>query len=163
MRLSRRVVPTLFACALLAGLGAGARPARAQHLYDPGANARAVIDSALAGARGDHKLVLLDLGADWCLDCVVLDRLFQDPAVAAYLAAHYRVVRIDVGRFDRNLDIDTQYGHPIEGGVPAAVVLTPQGKAIVATRNGALESARNMSAAEVLRLLQQWVALAPQP
>ena len=158
MRLSGRLVLALCACTVL--VGAGARAARAQSLYDPGADAHAAIDSALARARADHKLVLLDLGADWCLDCVVLDRFFHDPAISTYLAAHYHVVRIDIGRFDRNLDLDGQYGHPIEGGVPAAVVLTPRGKVLVATRNGALESARSMSAMEVMRLLQDWVSLA---
>ena len=158
MRLSGRLVLALCACTVL--VGAGGRVARAQSLYDPGADVHAVIDSAVARARADHKLVLLDLGADWCLDCVVLDRFFHDPAISAYLAAHYHVVRIDIGRFDRNLDLDGQYWHPIEGGVPAAVVLTPRGKVLVATRNGALESARSMSSMEVMRLLQDWVSLA---
>ncbi len=161
MRLFRSGVPMLFVYAVLAGT-VGARPAGAQRLYDPNADAKAASDSALARARAEHKLVLVDLGGDWCLDCVVLDRLFQDETVAAYLAAHYQVVRVDIGRFDRNLDIDQKYGHPIEGGVPAAVVLNRKGKVVMATRNGALESARRMTAAEVLKLLQQWVALAEQ-
>ncbi len=139
-----------------------AAPLRAQRIYDPNANARQAIDSALALARSDHKLVLIDLGADWCLDCVVLDRLFAQPEVQAYLRDHYHLLHVDVGRFDRNLDINRKYGDPIRGGVPAAVVLAPSGQLLVSTGDGALESARRMTAGEVLHLLQGWVALRPR-
>ncbi len=128
----------------------------AQRLYDPNQDAAKAIDGALAAARADGKLVFVDFGADWCLDCVVLDRLFQDSAVAPVLRAHYHVVKVDVGRFDRNLDISRRYGSPHQGGVPAAAILSSDGKLLVSTRNGALESARNMDAAELRRLLESW-------
>lgn len=147
------------ACALALLALAAPGPARAQRLYDPAADASGQIRAALAAARADGKLVLLDFGADWCLDCHVLDRLFEDPAVAPYLAAHYHVVRVDVGKFDRNLDIVERYDSPIKGGVPAAVVLTGAGKVLVSTSDGALESARNMTASEIRRLLERWAHL----
>jgi thioredoxin 1 len=154
----RRTTWRRAALAALALLGGASAPATAQRLYDPSVNAAAAIDSALAAAKVDGKLVLLDFGADWCLDCVVLDRLFHDPFVQRYLADRYHVVRIDVGQFDRNLDISRRYGDPIKGGVPAAVVLTGSGRLLVSTTDGALESARAMNAAEILRLLEGWAA-----
>jgi thiol:disulfide interchange protein len=136
-------------------------PARGQMLYDPHRDAKADIHAALDSARADHKLVLLDFGADWCLDCVILDRLFADAAVAPYLRDHYHVVRIDVGQFDRNLDISRKYGDVIHGGVPAVVVLSPGGGVLANTREGEVESARRFRAADVRRLLEQWAARAP--
>ncbi|HET6229030.1 MAG TPA: thioredoxin family protein [Longimicrobiaceae bacterium] len=135
-----------------------ASQAHAQRLYNPRANARAEIDSAMVAARADHKLVLIDFGADWCLDCVILDRLFQDADVAAYLDAHYHVVRVDVGQFDHNLDLVKKFGSPIEGGVPAVVVVAPTGRMVATTRDGALESARRMNPAQVLAMLRRWAA-----
>ncbi len=132
---------------------------RGQRLYDPGQDAGKAIDAALAAARADGKLVFVDFGADWCYDCVVLEELFKDSAVATVLRANYHVVRVDVGKFDRNLDISRRYGSPIEGGVPAAAILSPAGKLLVSTRNGALESARSMSAGEIRRLLESWAKL----
>ena len=132
----------------------------AENIYDSTADARQDIAGALHESQGDHKLVLLDFGANWCLDCVVLDRLFQDSTVAPYLRAHFRVVHVDVGRFDRNMDISKTYGDPIEGGIPAAVVLTPTGDVVASTKSGALESARSATPQQVLQFLKSWVAAA---
>lgn len=147
--------------AVIALSAAGAAPARAQEsLYDPNADARAAIDAALARARADHKLVLLDFGSDWCVDCWILERHFQDAAVQPYLRDHFHVVMIDVGNFDRNLPIVETYGKPIEGGVPAVVVLAPTGRVLASTRDGSIEGARRMTPADVRRFLEQWVARA---
>jgi len=149
----------LLAAALTAGLASA--PAGAQRLYDPTANASTAVDSALALARVDHKRVLLEFGADWCLDCWVLDRLFHQPAVYPYLRSHYHVVKVDVGQFDRNLKLVAKYGNAIQGGVPALVVLTPTGQRVVATSNGEVEAAHNLTAPAVLRLLQTWATADP--
>jgi thiol:disulfide interchange protein len=152
-----------WAAALVLALGvvATARPARAQQqpIYDPRANVRAEIQAALGEAQQDHKLILLDFGADWCLDCVILDRFFADAAVQPYLRDHYHLVRVDVGRFDHNLDVARKYGMPIEGGVPAIVVLAPTGQILVNTRDGSMEGARRMTPAIIRRNLEQWAAL----
>jgi thiol-disulfide isomerase/thioredoxin len=128
--------------------------------YDSTANARQSIEDALRESREDGKLVLLDFGANWCLDCLVLDRLFQDSTVAEYLRANFRVVRVAVGRFDRNLDIAAAYGDPIANGVPAAVVLSPSGEIVASTNDGSLESARKITPEQMLRFLQSWVSAA---
>lgn len=128
--------------------------------YDSTANAGDDIAAALRESQGDRKLVLIDFGANWCLDCIVLDRLFNDSTVAGYLRANFRVVRVDVGRFDRNLEISRRYDDPIHGGVPAIVVLAPAGAVVATTKDGAVESARSMSAQQILHLLQTWVQAA---
>jgi thiol:disulfide interchange protein len=154
-RIARRLA---LSCAGVLLLALATPRAAAAQLYDPRANASAAVDSAVAQARADHKLVLLDFGADWCLDCLILERLFQQPGVKPYLEEHFHVVRIDVGQFDRNLKLVAKYGNPIDGGIPAAVVLAPDGRRIATTRDGSLESARRMTPSSVLAMLQGWVA-----
>jgi thiol:disulfide interchange protein len=91
---TRRALRALAAAAALTlASAAHARAQAAQApLYDPRADARAEIRAALAAAARDHKLVLLDFGADWCLDCVILERHFHDAAVQPYLREHFHVV-----------------------------------------------------------------------
>lgn len=89
--------------------------------------------------------MLLILGANWCPDCRALDAALNSGKSAELLAREFKVVKVDVGNFDHNLDIDAEYGHPIAKGIPAAVVLSPDNKVVYATRAGELADARRMS------------------
>jgi thiol-disulfide isomerase/thioredoxin len=119
------------------------------------------IANALAQSENDGKLVLLDFGANWCPDCLVLTTLFEDPAVKPFLVENYHVVRIDIGMGDKNLDVSQKYGNPIEKGIPAVVVLTPNGEIIATTKDGSLANARTATAQEILGLLKTWLAQKP--
>jgi thioredoxin 1 len=130
--------------------------ATARILYDPRANPNDAIDQALKEAKADHKRVLLDFGADWCPDCQVLAQLFDDPHVKPFLDAHYHVVRIDVGRWDNNLDVANRYGNPIAKGIPAVVILDAESHTITSTAGGELANARTATANDILTFIQQW-------
>jgi thiol:disulfide interchange protein len=132
------------------------RGGAAQMIYDPRANPNAAIAQALKQAKADHKRVLLDFGADWCPDCQVLAQRFDDPTVKPFLDAHYHVVRIDVGRWDNNLDVANRYGNPIEKGIPAVVILDADANTITSTAGGELANARTATANDILTFIQQW-------
>lgn len=129
--------------------------------YDENAVPLQDITTALARSEKDGKLVLLDFGANWCPDCIVLTALFEDPAVKPFLYENFRMVRIDVGYWDKNLDISEQYGNPIANGIPAVVVLAANGDIIASTKDGALANARTATAQDILEYLQAWLAQKP--
>lgn len=134
---------------------------RAQGPYDKHADAHKDIQGALAQAQADGKLVLLDFGANWCLDCIVLSHLYEDQTVRPFLDDNFHVVNVDVGNWDRNLDVSVRYGSPIDGGIPALVILAGSGEVVASTKNGALADARTATAREVLDYLKRWAALKP--
>jgi thiol:disulfide interchange protein len=129
--------------------------------YNEKADAHKDIAAALALAQRDKKNVLLDFGGNWCLDCVVLEKLFDDHLVRPFLEANFHVVHIDIGQWDKNKDIDQQYGGVIAKGVPAVVVLDPSGKMIDSTKDGSLESARHATAEQILARLNTWAPKRP--
>lgn len=145
-----------------AGTGTVAKstPAQVSGPYNEQADAKQDIAAALVLAKADHKNVLIDFGGNWCPDCIVLSKLFDDSVVKDFREANFHVVQVDVGRFNKNLDISNQYGNPIAKGVPAVVVLAPDGHMIDSTADGALESARKLTPAEILAYLRKW---APKP
>jgi len=108
-------------------------PAPAQGPYDKQADAHKDIETALRQAGADDRLVLLDFGANWCLDCIVLSRLFEDKTVRSFLQDNFHVVQVDVGNWDRNLDVSRKYGSPIDNGIPAVVILAGSGDVIAST------------------------------
>jgi hypothetical protein len=125
--------------------------------YDESANADAVVSAAFARAKKDHKLVLIDLGGNWCGDCIVLANLMDLPEMKRFIGAHYEAVSIDVGRFDRNLQIPARFGitKRLEG-VPAVLIATPDGKLVNAGHVAALADARSMTPQAIADWLAQW-------
>src|SRR2546428_330591 len=132
-------------------------PARSQGPYDRRADAHKDIQAALTEAQADGKLVLLDFGANWCLDCIVLSHLYEDETVHPFLDANFHVVNIDVGNWDKNLDVSQRYGSPIDGGIPALVILAGSGEMVASTKNGALAAARTANARAELGYLKRCV------
>ncbi|TMH12435.1 MAG: thioredoxin family protein [Betaproteobacteria bacterium] len=131
-----------FLLALLLGLAAVA----AELPYNEAANAKAEIAQALADAAKASKPVLVIFGANWCEDCRALDLALKSGKNAALMSEEFKVVKVDVGRFDRNLDIANAYGNPIKKGIPAAAIVASDNRVLYATRAGELADARSMNA-----------------
>jgi thioredoxin len=112
--------------------------------YDESADAKAAVQHALVAARSSQVPVLIVFGANWCEDCRALDLALQKGESAALIAKSFNLVKVDVGNFDRNLDLAAAYGNPMKKGIPAAVVVAGDGKVLYATRAGELADARRM-------------------
>ena len=104
-----------------------AATARRAMPYDESADPHRDLQGALEAARREHKRVLVVFGANWCPDCRTLDQEFHAGGKTdALVASRYEVVKVDVGRFDKNLDFAKLYGEPIGKGIPSVVVVTPE-------------------------------------
>jgi thiol-disulfide isomerase/thioredoxin len=128
--------------------------------YDEAANASANVAAARARAKKAHKLLLIDLGGNWCLDCRILSGTIDVPVLKAFVARHYELVSVNIGRFDANMDIPAAYGASdgLKGGVPALLVVDPRsGKLLDGGHISALEDARNMSPQGLADWLAQWI------
>jgi thiol-disulfide isomerase/thioredoxin len=126
-------------------------------VYSKNADAKSQIHEALLTAGMESKRVIIDFGANWCPDCRVLNSYFHDNGRnAQLLKLNYVLVEVDVGRFDKNLDIARKYGVPIKKGIPALVVLDHTGKVLYAQKNGQFEAMRKVSPSEVTAFLEKW-------
>ena len=112
--------------------------------YDEAADARSVIKAALAVARDSKTQVLVIFGANWCSDCKALDTSFKSGTTALLIEKSFKVVKVNVGRVDHNVDIAETYGVPLKQGIPAIAVLNPDGKVVFATQAGELADAYKM-------------------
>jgi protein disulfide-isomerase len=126
--------------------------------YNEAADAKAEIEQALATAGSTKRNVLVIFGANWCEDCRALDASLKSQKNAELLAKEFVVVKVDVGNFDRNGTLTTQYGNPTKKGIPAAIVLAPNNQTLYATRAGELSNARRMSESGVYEFFRQAVS-----
>jgi thiol:disulfide interchange protein len=109
-----------------------------------------------SAARASGKRVLIDFGADWCPDCRVLDQLYTSPSVAPILARDYVLVHIDVGHFDKNMDLSRHYGRAANIGIPALVVLGGDDRMFISTSDGSFADARTKKPSQVAAFLRKW-------
>lgn len=128
--------------------------------YDEAADASAAVDRARTQARRQGKRLIIDLGGNWCPDCRVLAGTMALPELDRFMKAHFVTVMVDVGRFDRNLQIPARYG--ITGrlpGVPALLVIDPKTDRLLNPDNfSALSSARKMSPQALADWIAGWAA-----
>ena len=123
-------------------------------LYRSDAIALDDINRALVQAARQHKRVLLDFGGNWCIDCHILDNAFHQPRIAPLLNDNFVLVHVDVGKFDKNLDLAKRYRADLEKGVPSLAVLNARGAVLYSTAD--FERARMLSEDDVINFLDKW-------
>jgi len=136
---------------------AGALFAADQPPYDETADAHQQVASAIAEAAKAQKNVVLVFGANWCGDCRALNAQMHQDELAALIASNYEVVKIDVGRFNKNKDIAAKYRVPLAHGIPTLAVLDPGGNVLYAMDQGQFSNARSMSYESIRDFFAKWV------
>ncbi|HIO66681.1 MAG TPA: thioredoxin family protein [Planctomycetes bacterium] len=127
----------------------------AKPVYDEAADASLDIANALARAKKDNKRVIVVYGGNWCGWCIKLDRVFKKGAVGRTVRYEYEVVKVDIGHFDKNLEIVEKYGADLKkNGVPFLTVLSGDGKVIANQNTGDLEEGPAHDSEKVNAFLQ---------
>lgn len=109
-------------------------------------------------AAREHKFLIVIFGASWCPDCNALDRMLNEDKIKALVDREFIILKVDVGRFDKNLEINEKLGDPIDNGIPALVIMDPQKKepVIANTIGGEFSSASRMSSDQVFKYLSKF-------
>src|SRR5437588_11760271 len=124
-------------------------------LYPANVDAGKEIDEALKHAAHDHKRVILIFGGNWCYDCHVLDQALHQGTAGKIVEESFELVHIDVGEFNKNLEIVKKYKVPLDKGVPAVAVLDSKGK-LLYSAEGEFEAARQMMKKQLVDFLLKW-------
>jgi thioredoxin 1 len=132
--------------------------AAADNPYNENADAKLEIKQALTQAAVSNTPIIIVFGANWCPDCKVLDLAMKNGASASLLERDFKIVKVDVGHFDKNLAVAKQYGVPIEKGIPAVVVITAKDEVLYATKEGELANARKMGDAGIYEFFKRVTA-----
>lgn len=122
--------------------------------YDEQADAAAEISKARSAAQAESKLLMVTFGANWCMDCLTLHHHINSEPVAGYTRDLFRFVSVDVGMFNRNLDVAESLGVSLSRGIPVAIFFDADGELIGTTNEGQLEKARKYSSRQILEFVR---------
>ena len=125
-------------------LSLAAVAAAADTPYNETADAKLEITQALTQAAVSNTPIIVVFGANWCPDCKVLDLAMKNGTSASLLERDFKIVKVNVGQFDKNLDVAKEYGVPLEKGIPAVAIISPKNVVLYVTKEGELANARNI-------------------
>jgi thiol:disulfide interchange protein len=131
-------------------------PAFIDPLFDEKADANKEIQAAIVQATREGKNIILDFGANWCLDCQIIESQMEKPELARLIKANYVEVDIDVERLDKKLDLAGKYRVLLNKGVPALAVLDSHGKLLYSQEHYEFEGARRMTFEDFKAFFEKW-------
>jgi thioredoxin 1 len=124
--------------------------------YKSDVDARMAVEAGKARAAENGKMLMVTFGANWCPDCLTLQKNLRDPETHAYAERNFEMVNIDVGdsvksaRVERDLDMAVNT-------IPLAMFYSSDGKPICDTQRGELKPSRHYSSREILGFLREVV------
>jgi thiol:disulfide interchange protein len=151
----------LLSLLLLAPAAQEPPPKKAEVIFDEAADGPSQIAAALARAKKENRRVLVEWGANWCVWCRRLHSLSRnDEGIRKELLYEYDVVLLDVGRFDKHVDLMKQYEVDLSKvGIPYLTILDSDGKLLANQETGSLEledqAAQAHDPKKVLELLER--------
>ena len=123
--------------------------------YSIAADPYVQLEQAKELARAENKLILLDVGGEWCIWCHRLDDLFRsNQDLAAYLKEQYVPLKVNVSLENRNEDFLGQF--PAVEGYPHIFVLDAEGTLVHSQNTGDLEEGKGHSKEKVMTFLKKW-------
>jgi thioredoxin 1 len=133
-----------FATSVLLIVFLAASAIAADNPYNETADAKLEIKQALNQSTAVKTPVIIVFGANWCGDCKMLDSAMKNGASAPLLSRDFKIVKVNVGHFDKNLDVAKAYGVPLQMGIPAVAIVSANNQVVYVTREGELANARKM-------------------
>src|SRR6267154_2422553 len=76
--------------------------------------------------------------------------------IAPIVNKNFVVVHVNIGEYDKNLDLADKYDVPLKKGVPASAVLGSDGTLLYSQKQGEFESAKRISKEDVVAFLEKW-------
>lgn len=160
-------------CSILLAFSA-ALPLSAQGLekvYDETIDPLQQIDDAVARAKAGGRLVLCQLGGNWCPWCLRLaDFVKRDSVISEVMQKNFEYIHVNYNprqktpgteaagkRLLQRLDNAGRFGYP------ALVVLSADGRVLHIQDSSFLEEGQGYSAERVLRFLRGWTPEAIKP
>jgi thioredoxin-related protein len=102
----------------------------AEHVFDPARDSAADLVAAEHQATAEHKLILLDVGGNWCGWCILFDRVsHSDAKLRDVLEKKYVVVHVNMSKENENGAFLSQY--PKVPGYPHFFVVSADGKLMI--------------------------------
>jgi thioredoxin-related protein len=124
--------------------------------YRSDIDARTAVEQGKARAAESGKMLMVTFGANWCPDCLTLQRNLRDGETRVYADKHFEMVHIDVGDSKASAAVQRDLGITVHV-IPLAVFYSPTGEPVGDTFAGELKSSRHFTSRDIRDFLREVV------
>ena len=124
--------------------------------YTSEVDARTAFEDGKARAAASGKMLMVTFGANWCPDCLALERNLRAPETREYAERNFEMVNIDVGDSAKNARVERDLDVAVTT-IPLAMFYSSDGKPICDTQRGELKPSRHYTSREILGFLREVV------
>lgn len=128
--------------------------------YDPARNAAADYQAALTAAKAEHKMVLLEIGGNWCIWCMRLDKFVKNHT-DLHQAFNQTFVAVKVNFSEENENTEFLKQFPQVKGYPHFMVVNPLTLKVIQQGTGKFEEGKGYSEVRLLNFIRAWQAKLP--
>jgi thiol:disulfide interchange protein len=123
--------------------------------FDPLRNAAEDLQAAVAKAQKENKRIILDVGGEWCVWCVWMDKFFINNAELTKLRDDNFVwLKINMSEENENKEFLSKY--PTIEGYPHLFVLEKDGSFLHSQGTAELEEGKSYNLQKVTDFLKKW-------
>jgi len=126
-------------------------------LYNPKADAKTEIASAVKKAKEEGKYVMIQAGGNWCGWCILFDKKVKaTPKLKKAMDDNYVSVHLNYSQENKNEEIFKELGGPEKYGFPVFIILDGDGKIVHTQDSAKLEEGKGHSTKKVMKFLAKW-------
>lgn len=126
-------------------------------VYDEQADAMVQIDQAIVQAQQSSKLVICQVGGNWCPWCLRFAKFISDdPEIAKVVEDNFVYVHINTSKTNKNREALVRLGNPGRFGYPVFVILDTDGRVMHIQNSSYLEQGNSYDRKKVLEFFLNW-------
>ena len=116
-----------------------------------------LLDSFIDEAINKKLQPVIIFGGNWCPDCRILDGTLELPTIEKFLNKHYKIMHIDIGRYDKNMELMSHLKIEQKKGVPRVVIFNFEKKILNSSTSSEWTTARDRKQQEIFNYFQKYV------
>jgi len=148
----RSVAEGLIAAALMISAASAYEPVIE---YDPARDAAKDVAEAVAEAKSSGRLVLLEVGGEWCIWCHYLDDfLAEQSEIRAAWNSTFVAVKVNFSQENQNKELLSRFPKPL--AYPVFFILDGDGKFLDKQSTGTLERGRSYGPKRFMKFIERW-------
>ena len=123
--------------------------------YDSSLDGVKQLDEAIEKLQGRDRLILVQVGGDWCKWCMRLNQtISEDPELLKALDEQFEWVHIYYGKENKNAEAMKRLDNPTDLGFPVFVLLDNQGNVLRKISTEGFEAGDGYDKAKLLHFIK---------